>query len=268
MAEALEDALRAAGERIEFPDSSGVAERVGARLGPRPTLRLVSTRRALRPGGRASRWQRAVAIAAAVALLASGVLALSPRARRAVADFLGLRGERIKVVPSLVPSPAPLGTALQLGQMTTIAGAQEKVPFTILAASAPGLGTPVVYLGYTFPDGQVSFVYPPSPGIPSVGTSGVGILLTEFRGRPDQQFIEKFIAAGTSIQAVTVDGALGYWIAGGVHEIVYLDPDGVPISNTLRLAGNVLLWQRGDVTLRIESSLSLEQALAIARSVR
>jgi hypothetical protein len=268
MAEALEVVLRAVGERIEFPDSSDVAERVGARLGARPALRLVSTRRALRPVGGAPRWQRAIAIAAALAVVASGVLALSPRARRAVADFLGLRGERITVVPSLNPSPAPLGTALQLGQVTTVPGAQGKVPFTILAASEPDLGAPVVYLGFTFPDGQVSFVYPPGPELPAVGASGIGMLLTEFRGRVDQQFIQKFIDAGTEIEAVTVDGAPGYWISGGVHEIVYLDPDGVPISNTLRLAGNVLLWQRGDVTLRIESSLSLDQALAIARSVR
>jgi hypothetical protein len=268
MAEALEDVLRAVGERIEFPDSSGVAQRVSLRLAERSTLRVVGGRRALRRVLGPPRWQRAVAIAAAVALLASGVVALFPGARHAVADFLGLRGERIKVVASPPPSPAPLGTALQLGQVTTVAGAQGKVPFTIVAANDPELGTPIVYLGFTFPDGQVSFVYPAGPELPAVGTSSVGMLLTEFRGRVDQQFIQKFIDAGTQIQAVTVDGAPGYWIAGGIHEIVYLDPDGVPISNTLRLAGNVLLWQRGDVTLRIESTLSLDQALAIARSVR
>jgi hypothetical protein len=185
-----------------------------------------------------------------------------------VADFLGLRGERIKVVASPPPSPAPLGTALQLGQVTTLAGAQAKVPFRIAVPTDGGLGSPVAYLGFSFPDGVVSFVYPAGPELPAVGTSSVGMLLTEFRARVDQQFIQKFIDAGTQIEAVTVDGAPGYWISGGVHEIVYLDPDGVPISNTLRLAGNVLLWQRGDVTLRIESSLSLDQALAIARSVR
>ena len=42
-------------------------------------------------------------------------------------------------------------------------------------------------------------------------------------GEPDQQFIEKFITAGTDIQAVMVNGASGYWISGGVHEIIYLD---------------------------------------------
>lgn len=268
MAEALEDVLRAIGERIESPDSSGVAERVSVRLGERPTLRVVGSRRGLRPVLGPPRWQRAVAIAAAVALLASGVVALFPGARHAVADFLGLRGERIKVVASPPPSPAPLGTALQLGEVTTVVDAQARVPFTILVPSAPGLGVPVTYLGFSFPDGQVSLVYPPGPALAAVGDTGVGMLLTEFRGRPDQQFIEKFITAGTDIQAVMVNGASGYWISGGVHEIIYLDPNGVPISNTLRLAGNVLLWQRGDVTLRIESSLSLEQALAVARTVR
>jgi len=268
MAEALEDALRAVGERIAFPDSSGEAERVSVRLGGRPALRVVDRRRALRPVLAPPRWQRAVAIAAAVALLASGVVALFPGARHAVADFLGLRGERFTVVPSLSPSPAPLGTALQLGEVTTVAGAQGKVPFPIAVPTDTSLGSPVVYLGFSFPDGVVSLVYRPGRELPAVGTSGVGMLLTEFRGRVDQKFIQKFIDAGTEIEAVTVDGAPGYWISGGAHEIVYLDPDGVPISNTLRLAGNVLVWQRGDVTLRIESSLPLDQALAIARSVR
>lgn len=268
MADRLEDALRAVAERIEFPDASGIADAVAGRLSARPPLRIVSGRTLLRPVIRSGRWQRAVAVAAAVAVLASGVLALSPGARRAVADFLGLRGERIRVVPSLSPSPAPLGTALQVGELTTLAEAQAKVPFTILAPTAPGLPVPVVYLGYSFPEGQVSFVYPASSDLPAVGTSGVGMLLTEFQGRVDQQFIEKFIVAGTDIQAVSVDGAPGYWISGGVHEIVYLDPDGVPITSSLRLAGNVLLWQRGDVTLRIESSLSLDRVLAIARTVR
>ena len=39
------------------------------------------------------------------------------------------------------------------------------------------------------------------------------------------------------------------------------------IVGAIRLAGNVLLWEHGDLTLRIESSLSKELALAVAESV-
>ena len=37
---------------------------------------------------------------------------------------------------------------------------------------------------------------------------------------------------------------------------------------TLRLAANTLLWQRGDALLRLESALPLEESLRIARSAQ
>lgn len=37
--------------------------------------------------------------------------------------------------------------------------------------------------------------------------------------------------------------------------------------DTLRLASNTLLWERGDITYRIEAEISLETALRIAASI-
>ena len=37
---------------------------------------------------------------------------------------------------------------------------------------------------------------------------------------------------------------------------------------SLRLSGDVLLWQRGEVTLRLESSMAKDRAIAIAASMR
>jgi hypothetical protein len=37
---------------------------------------------------------------------------------------------------------------------------------------------------------------------------------------------------------------------------------------TTRLAGNVLVWTRGDLTLRLEGNLTRQRALELARSIR
>src|SRR2546427_10895618 len=211
----LELALVAIGERLAYPDPSEVVTFVSQRLLEErpslPSIPRVRARRALmRPVVRPKRgyaWQRVVAVAAAVVVLAGGLLAFSPGARQAVADFLGLRGVRIKVQPTPLPSPAPLGQGLQLGEPTTLAGAQSRVPFRVLIPTDPGIGVPQAYLGFAFPDGQVSLVYPVGPQLPLTSETGVGMLLTEFRGRLDQAFIEKMISGGVSIEAVTVNGS-------------------------------------------------------------
>ena len=65
-----------------------------------------------------------------------------------------------------------------------------------------------------------------------------------------------------------VNGEPGFWIAGDFHEVLYLDANGESIADSVRLAGNVLLWEQGDLTLRLESALTKSEALRIARSIR
>jgi hypothetical protein len=50
--------------------------------------------------------------------------------------------------------------------------------------------------------------------------------------------------------------------------VAVADPDGTIVPDTVRLAGNVLIWQRGSLTIRLESALPLRTALRIARTVR
>jgi hypothetical protein len=47
----------------------------------------------------------------------------------------------------------------------------------------------------------------------------------------------------------------------------YIDRTGHPEFDTVRLAGNVLLWQHGAVTVRIEGRISMERAITVARSM-
>jgi hypothetical protein len=95
----------------------------------------------------------------------------------------------------------------------------------------------------------------------------VGLLITQFQAGIDGAFIKKLSADRTAIQFVTVNGKPAYWLSGEPHQIVYLvGPSSVP--ERTRLAGNVLLWEQGGVTYRIEGPRTLEEALRIAASLR
>ena len=80
-------------------------------------------------------------------------------------------------------------------------------------------------------------------------------------------YLEKLVEPGTKVETVEVGGSPGVWVAGR-HVLAYRDRLGVFRQDTARLAGKTLIWQRGDVTLRLEGDLSKQEALRIARSAR
>jgi hypothetical protein len=283
----LEAVLMAVGSRIDFP-APDVAGAVSARLraGERPAAPVVDIRRlgvwypgvhrpsvcgAARPLFR-PRWQNVAAVAASLAVILAGTLVVSPGARDAVADLLGLRGVRIKVVPSLSPLPSSspsLGAALMLGEQVTLATAQSRVGYRIRIPGKSGFQVPdEVYLNPQVSGGQVTLLYRARPGLPAASFTGAGLLLTEFPGRTDRQSMEKAIGGGTNLLRVEVHGQPGFWISGAPHELFYLDENGNHIPQEVRLAGNVLLWQDGDVTLRMEWLLGKRASLALAGSIR
>jgi hypothetical protein len=191
----------------------------------------------------------------------------SPGARRAVAGWLGLRGVRIEVVPP-TPSLSPLPSGpqtLDLGPRVTLSEAGREVGYRVLLPDAPELGAPdEVHVQPLYISEQVFLVYRERPGVPVTSETGVALLISEFRARPDGDYFKK-VSDSSNVEFVEVHGEPGYWIEGA-HQVSYLDKQGIPIQDTTRLAGNVLVWQHGDLTLRLESSLSLERALRIARS--
>jgi hypothetical protein len=69
------------------------------------------------------------------------------------------------------------------------------------------------------------------------------------------------------VEFVNVNGGQGYWISGEPHTFAYLSTR-VTIPERARLAGNVLLWEVGGVTYRIEGPRTLEEAMRVARSLR
>jgi hypothetical protein len=272
--EDLGRALRELGERLDYPEAGPeVALAVGHRLraGGAPADRGARVLRpVLRPVWHPTR-QRAAAALVAMVIALTGVLVVSPTARRAVATWLGLRGAQLEVVPTLPSAPTrPLGEGLFLGRPVTLAEARMEVPYRIVVPTLPELGPPdAVYLDARAGDGIVSLVYRARPGYPSAAQTGAAVLVTQFRAEVDTELIEKKVTAtDTRVVSVAVDGGEGFWLEGRPHVVYFLDPKLGRIEETVRLAGNVLLWGRGEVTLRIEANISLEEALRIAGSVR
>jgi hypothetical protein len=263
----LERTLFEIGERLEDPPALDLAAMVGDRL--RAAGRRPSPVRALRGprSGIGFNWKSAVAAVAAVAVLIAGILAFSPGVRRAVAGWLGLRGVQIEVTPSPLPSTIPSGPqALDLGPAFALPAAQREVGFRILLPGLPDLAAPdEVHVQPLFISEQVFLVYRTRPGLPAASETGVALLVSEFRAEPDEGYYKKVSVGGGGVEFVRVNGEPGYWIEGA-HEVAYVDSDGVPIQDTARLAANVLVWEHGDLTLRIESSLTKAEVLRIARS--
>jgi hypothetical protein len=262
-------------ERGSWPHrvSTPFSPRMGRRAGDEG----VSERRA---GDERRSWAaglgtRRLWLVAALLLIAlvSG-LVLFPEARNAIADRLGLQGVSIRWVDEVpTPEPSRVGAPLLLGRPVTLDEAQAAVDFPVRIPTAAGFNAPnEIYLLDQDNGAMVSFVYPAGPGLPATNQTGVGALLTQFRGEADRGLIEKGLsddaARATHLQAVAVSGEPGFWISGAPHGFFVVCYDvGECREERYRLAGNVLLWEQDGVTLRLESAFSLKDALAIAESV-
>jgi hypothetical protein len=157
-----------------------------------------------------------------------------------------------------------------LGNRTTLDAVKSAVHFKVLVPAEPQLGAPeTVYLGFTPPSGRVELVYRAGAALPAAGPSGIGLLVTEFQGQTEEQFLQKMVGPGTKVEFVDVGGARGFWISGRPHMIVYRRPGTDLIDQERsRLVGNALIWERDGVIYRVESALSKEESLRIALSMR
>lgn len=278
---ALLGLLRDVGGELEVPPSGDLASAVRARLRsePPPPRRFavsgLRSRAAFRPVVRRS-LHAVVAAALAVLLAVAGAVSLWTPARQAVAGWLGLRGVRIRLVPSppsgrppATTPPAILGRDLALGGPVSLAGARSLVPYAIRTPTDPALGSPdAIYESPALPDGLVSFVYGARPELP-LQPDGVSVLFMQFTARIDGRFLlVKDVGPGTTLRALRIEGKPGFWLTGQQHMLGFIGRGGRPVFDSQRLAGNVLLWQDGDRVFRLEGAFTKAQALRIARSVR
>ena len=260
----LEATLSDVGERLAYPRPTRLADAVRARLRePRPGRwwdMLRSPRRAFVP------------VFATLVVLALAVLVALPDARAAATEFLRLRGIVIFQAPAIAtPSATAVPRATFAGALVTLDEARRTADFTVRAPTDPSLGAPdQVYRGKS-PNGAhdvITLVYISRAGIPVSREAGVSVLVGEFRGRIDETLFAKVAAAGTRIEDVTVNGDKGFWIEGEPHLFFYRDEAGNVWNETLRLAGNTLLWEQDGVTHRLEAQVTREEALRIAATFR
>ena len=80
-------------------------------------------------------------------------------------------------------------------------------------------------------------------------------------------YAEKMVGPGTKVEYLPVNGRPGIWIEGADHVVVFRDEFG-RIQERPRLARNVLLWEDGPLTLRLEGDFTKQRALALAARIR
>jgi hypothetical protein len=265
----LERALADLAASLEFPPTPDLAAAVTARLEQAPAP--APARRRWWPAGLAG-WRRLAVAGLAAVLLAAAVLVASPGTREAVARRLGLRGIGVQIGGPPPPTATTTSGArldLGLGQRVTLEEARGRVDFPVLVPTAPGFQQPdAVFVSEALPvGGRVDLVYRARPGLPASQFTDAGLLITEFRGRPTPEFLKKVAVMGV-VEEVTVGGEPGYWFSGEPHFFTYVDARGDFREEQTRLAGNTLIWQRGDLTLRLEGQLPKDEAIRIAESMR
>jgi hypothetical protein len=254
----LERLLIEAGREVEFPVTPDLAARVAQSLPERPRRRIPTSKR---------RWRLALVTAALVLIGTGTVLAGVPGVRDFVLDLFGLRGATIERTTTIPAAPEHPGTKLALGRRTTLASARHAVPFHALVPRR--LGPPDrVYVRPRAAGGLVSLAYRARGGLPEARETGLGLLISEFRGRTDPDYLGKIVTYGTRVRRFQLDGHPAAWLAGAPHDFFYRTPSGRPRQSSLRLAANVLLIERQGLLVRLEGSLHRAKAVSIARSLR
>jgi hypothetical protein len=221
---------------VEWPETPDLAGPVLARIEAAPAQAPARPRRML--------WPRALAYAAAALAAAFALtMAVSPDARSAVLEWLGLKSVQVER-----EEPRPTSSGLRLGEPVTLEEARRRAPFLRLPAA---LGEPrAVHAGRA----SVALVYD-GP-----------LLVQEFPARVEP-FIEKTIGMGARLERLRVEGAPAFFIEGA-HGFAYEGPGGGRFEEQ-RIAGNTLLVERPDgLLIRIEGTdLARERAVAIAASI-
>jgi len=238
----LELALREVGARLDWPDEPELASGVLAGIRRRSARSRVP--------------RRAFVVALAVLVVAIAAVFAVPQTRASILRFFHLRGVTIERVPELPTVPVQGGLGTFLGEPVSLDEARSQAQFDVVVPAALG-DADQVYFQASPPGGMVSFLY---------GTRAKpNALVTEFQARVDEVIFKK-VVPDTKIDPVQINGQPGFWIEGA-HSFTYLDRQDDMQTEQVRLAGNVLVWELGTRTFRLEADVPKDEALRIARSM-
>jgi hypothetical protein len=160
--------------------------------------------------------------------------------------------------PKGTSTPTPLASPLDLAGATTLAQAQQQVPFPIrLPTYPPGLGPPqhVFLQNLGGPLVALVWVDPAQP-------RSVRLALFEMTNG-----LYVYKSNVPVVAETTVHGQYALWTEGPY--VVQVVENGQVVNDTRRLVtGHVLIWTEGDVTYRLETDQPLDDAVRIAESLR
>jgi hypothetical protein len=262
-------------ERLDDRDLERTLSDIGTRLDgpPRdmwPAVRARIAERRARPW-----WSRLgfdgrtlAPIAATLAVILVAAFLLTPDLAARAAEVLGLPGAQIFRI-STTPTPMPTTGAYVSfpGQLAASAAeASRLVGFQVREPAALG---PADEIYVELAPVRVTLVYRTRQGLPVTALPGISALIVEFKGSLDAPILGKAIGPGTTLEAVPLSsGNAAYWLAGQPHQFFYRDSTGNIQPDTLRLAGNTLLWDAAGITYRLEAQVTRDEAVRIASSFR
>ncbi len=247
-------------QQMTYPRTPDVARHVMIRSGRKP--RVVSTGLA---------WSLTVIVVLLVSLM------LIPPARAAILEFIEIGIVRIfpPSTESPIKSPQPatpqslapvtstpylessrlLLDLSRLAGETTFANAQQRVPYSILLPTYPAsLGEP----DHTFvqdADGEMTILV-------WLDRNDSQKVLMSLHFIPSESWAIKKLQPLT-VEVTEVNGHSAAWTTG---------PYFLLLSNrssdlTRMIDGHVLIWEQGNITFRLETALSIEEAIRVAESL-
>lgn len=249
--EAWERPLRQTAAGFVYPPTPDIASQIAQRTAQQEISRPVTGYRPI----------RLVAGALAVIILLLGLALAIPPVRAAVLEFfqIGAIGFLVGEEPEVTePSAGPF--LLDLAGATTLAEAAQAVDFEVLLPTYPA------ELGPT------DQVYLQELAEPAAGDQVV-VLVWLDPDQPDEALLSLYEinlpfygikqASIEILQETSVAGQPAFWVQGP-HQIQLAGGDH---QDWFFVEGNVLIWTEGEMTYRLESGLSLEEARRIAESL-
>lgn len=244
----LDRALRALGPELGYPPTPPLVEAVTSRIRTReatgarpafPWLPLWSRRRLL--------------VAVAVGLLA--LLGVAAAAR-----FV-LGAAEIRIQPGASPTGAPPLGPGGLGRSVPPTDLEAAVGFEVRLPAGPAPDEAYVFHGPSGADGAL-LAWRASERFPALTGTPWGLVLMQVRG--DENVVLKTTGQAEDVRVVRVDGHRAFWLTEP-HVLDVRTADGY---RAFSVDGNVLIWAVDAVTYRLETSLGLDDALAVAASIR
>jgi hypothetical protein len=242
----VERALSELAAEVRLPTTPDVAGGVTSRL-------LAQRAEGVRPPlpGRALWTPRTRLVAATLVVLA--LLAVAAGVRYAIG------AAEIRVVPEAAPSGPPVAPS-SLGDPVPLAAVEEAVGFDV--AIPAGRAPDAAYVSDAL-DRAAILAWRADERSPELPGTPWGLVVVEL-ARGDDEVLVKEVQAFDDTEEVELDGEPAFWI-DAPHELLVVTEDG---AERFRVDGNVLIWEAGGITYRLETPLGLAEALEVAASFR